>query len=186
MIRDSDLGSLAVAIAFSAVEIPVNMLSPGGRLPGVTVASSSSVPAEKPSSTFPLLGSSDMTFSLVSDVSQPLQSWCGTSGDTNPSECASLIDLATPTEDWKPAGLSAHEEIKTVHTDFRHGDRVSALNRETAAMVYERLRPYLKEIQEIAPGERWACVTGKAERKQGPTWRMTGVKFSPLRPNELF
>ncbi|KAF8229646.1 hypothetical protein L208DRAFT_1401823, partial [Tricholoma matsutake] len=33
-------------------------------------------------------------------------------------------------------------------------------------MVYERLRPYLKEIQEIAPGERWACVTGKAERKQ--------------------
>jgi hypothetical protein len=50
---------------------------------------------------------------------------------------------------------------------------VLVFNEETAAMVYERLRPYLEEIHEIAPGERWACVTGKAERKQGPTWRMT-------------
>ena len=91
-----------------------------------------------------------------------------------PLECASLIDLATVAGDWQPAGLSTTEETQTVHTNFRHSDRVLVFNTDTAAMIYERLRPYVEEIQEIAPGGRCACVTGKPERKQGPTWRMSG------------
>jgi hypothetical protein len=91
----------------------------------------------------------------------------------SPSECASLIDLATASGDWEPAGLSTGES-ETVHTYFRHNDRIVVSNDETAAMVYERLKPHLEEIHEIAPGGRWANITGKAERTQGPTWRMTG------------
>ena len=97
-----------------------------------------------------------------------------------PSECASLIDLATAAGDWQPAGLSTGGETQTVHSDFRNSDRVLVFNEEAATMIYERLRPHVEEIQEISAGERWACVTGKAERKQGPTWKMAGWVQSAL------
>jgi len=96
-----------------------------------------------------------------------------------PTECASLIDLATSAGDWQHAGLNTQGKTQTVHTNFRHSDRVLVFSDETAAMIYERLRPHAQEVQEIASGGRWACVTGKANRKQGPTWKMTGcVSYS--------
>jgi len=42
-------------------------------------------------------------------------------------------------------------------------------------MIYERLKPYVEELYEIAPGSKWAGITGKAGRKQGPTWKLVGV-----------
>jgi hypothetical protein len=91
-----------------------------------------------------------------------------------PSECASLIDLGTSAGEWQPAGLCTGGETQTVHTNFRNSDQVLVFNEETAAMIYERLKPHVEEIHEIAPTDRWACVTGKAGKKQAPTWRMAG------------
>jgi hypothetical protein len=91
-----------------------------------------------------------------------------------PSECASLIDLATSAGEWQPAGMNTGGETKTIHTDFRNCDNVPVFNEETSAMIYERLKPHVEEIHEIAPMDRWACITGKVGRKQGPTWRMAG------------
>ncbi|KAJ2912537.1 hypothetical protein MD484_g7890, partial [Candolleomyces efflorescens] len=91
-------------------------------------------------------------------------------------ECDELFKLAcTPPHEWKPAGLSTTAATQTVHTDFRHSDRALVFNDEVAAKIHERLRPLVPEIHEIAPTGEWGLITGKAGRKQGPTWKLARV-----------
>jgi len=87
-------------------------------------------------------------------------------------ECRELQKL--PTE-WIPAGLSAEGPTQTVHRDFRNSDRCLVFDHAAADMVYARLRPLVEEIHEIAPASPHGLITGKAGRKQGPTWRLAGV-----------
>ena len=89
-------------------------------------------------------------------------------------ECLALLALAsTPPYEWSPAGLSAADPTKqTVHTEFRNSDRSIVFNDEVAAMVYDRLRDLLPEIHEISPTGEWCLITGKAGRKNTPTWRL--------------
>ena len=89
-----------------------------------------------------------------------------------PNECADLIALASSAGDWSPAGLSAEGPTQTVHTNFRNSDRVLVINDEVSSRIYEKLRPLVDEICEIAPGSRWSCITSRPGKNQGPTWKM--------------
>ena len=89
-----------------------------------------------------------------------------------PNECADLIALASSTGDWSPAGLSAEGPTQTVHTNFRNSDRMLVINDEVSSRIYEKLRPLVDEISEIAPGSRWSCITARPGKAQGPTWKM--------------
>ena len=89
-----------------------------------------------------------------------------------PNECADLIALASSTGDWSPAGLSAEGPTQTVHTNFRNSDRVLVINDEVSSRIYDKLRPLVDEICEIAPGSRWSCITTRPGKAQGPTWKM--------------
>lgn len=101
-------------------------------------------------------------------------------------ECASLIKLAESTGEWHPAGLSAEAEHETVHSNFRNSDRILRIDSEAAEMIYERLKPFVHDILEIAPGGKWECITGKKGRKQGPTWKMVqSVSLSQTRVHEM-
>jgi len=89
-----------------------------------------------------------------------------------PKECADLIALASSAGNWSPAALSAEGPTQTVHTDFRNSDRVLVINDEVSSRIYEKLKPLVDEICEIAPGSRWSCITARLGKQQGPTWKM--------------
>ncbi|GLB38672.1 putative prolyl 4-hydroxylase alpha subunit homologue [Lyophyllum shimeji] len=92
------------------------------------------------------------------------------------SDCSRLLSLASSSAGgWKPAGLSTRGPEQTVHSNFRHSDRVLVVDEEHARWIYEKLRPYVEEIHEIEPRGMWGGVTGKAGRTQGPAWVLTGV-----------
>ncbi|KIJ96845.1 hypothetical protein K443DRAFT_681993 [Laccaria amethystina LaAM-08-1] len=95
----------------------------------------------------------------------------------SPKECADLIALASSAGDWSPAGLSAEGPTETVHTNFRNSDRVLVINDEVSSRIYEKLRPLVDEICEIAPRSRWSCITTRPGREKGPTWKM--VRINP-------
>ncbi|KAJ2930910.1 hypothetical protein H1R20_g6174, partial [Candolleomyces eurysporus] len=100
-------------------------------------------------------------------------------------ECTELIKLAsTAPHEWKPAGLSTTGPTQTVHTDFRNSDRALVFDDRVAAKIYERLRPLVPEIHEISPTGEWSLITGKAGRKQGPTWKL--VSFLRYGPGHYF
>ncbi|TFK34733.1 hypothetical protein BDQ12DRAFT_689090 [Crucibulum laeve] len=87
-------------------------------------------------------------------------------------ECASLLELATSTDDWQPAGLGRDGAI---HTSFRNSERVLKIDEDASRMIYERLKPFVEDIQEIKPASKWAAITVRPGRKQGPTWKMVRV-----------
>ncbi|KAG6840238.1 hypothetical protein C0991_008022 [Blastosporella zonata] len=93
-----------------------------------------------------------------------------------PEDCARLLDLASSKDAWKPAGLSAQTE-RAVYTDFRHNDNILVIDKDQAAWIYEKLRPYVEEIHEISPEGRWSGITSRPGKKQAttPTWTLAGV-----------
>jgi len=94
----------------------------------------------------------------------------------NQADCERLLAVASSSSGgWRPAGLSTRGTEQTVHTEFRNSDRVLVVDDEHARWIYEKLRPYVEEIHDIAPDGQWGCITGKAGRTQGPTWSLTGV-----------
>ncbi|KAH6912961.1 hypothetical protein BKA70DRAFT_1265630 [Coprinopsis sp. MPI-PUGE-AT-0042] len=90
----------------------------------------------------------------------------------NEEECAELAKLAT---EWTPAGLSAEGPTQTVHSDFRNSDRCLVFDQAAAERIFQRLYPLVKEIHELAPSSKYGLITGKAGRKQGPTWKLSAV-----------
>ncbi|KAF8157966.1 hypothetical protein B0H34DRAFT_656470 [Crassisporium funariophilum] len=91
-------------------------------------------------------------------------------------ECQSLLSLATSSGSWTPAGLSAAGPTQTVHSNFRNSERILYFDAEAASRIYNRLSPLLEAaIGEIGVGGKLDGITGKKGRKQGSTWKMTGV-----------
>ncbi|ESK88020.1 oxidoreductase domain-containing protein [Moniliophthora roreri MCA 2997] len=94
-----------------------------------------------------------------------------------PAECDELINLATShPSGWKPAGLRTEKDHETVHRNFRNSDRVLVVDENVSKKIFERLKPFVEEeLAQIEPKGRWAGITGKADRKQGPTWQLDSV-----------
>lgn len=89
-----------------------------------------------------------------------------------PEECQALVDLASTTPGgWQMAGVSA-ERPDSVHSEFRHSQRIVRIDEEAADKIFQRLKPFVEELDSIEPQGRWAGVTGKVGRKQGPTWKL--------------
>ncbi|KIL64789.1 hypothetical protein M378DRAFT_77855 [Amanita muscaria Koide BX008] len=104
-----------------------------------------------------------------------------------PDECRALITFAetglfnvtehinTEVEDpWKPAavhyGLQAHQQY--VDKEYRNSERILRFDHDVAAFIYNRLLPYIHEVVEIKPGDKWHGVVGLKSPK---VWRMVGV-----------
>ncbi|TFK27556.1 hypothetical protein FA15DRAFT_613665 [Coprinopsis marcescibilis] len=87
-------------------------------------------------------------------------------------ECKEFMKL--PAE-WLPAGLSTSGPTQTVHRNFRNSDRCLVFDKRTADKIFERLFRLVQEIHEIAPTGGYGLITGKAGRKQGPTWKLVEV-----------
>ncbi|KAF9465255.1 hypothetical protein BDZ94DRAFT_1254084 [Collybia nuda] len=101
-----------------------------------------------------------------------------------PTECRSLLALVSAPASseasmlpsgWHPAALSTNAPTQTVHTDFRNSDRALVVDSSTANFIYARLCPHVPELYALSPGGRWAIITGRPEKKQGPTWTLAGV-----------
>lgn len=90
-------------------------------------------------------------------------------------ECAALIALAESDDNWKQAavhyGLAAHENY--VNTDYRNSERILRFDHEAAEKIYQRLLPYVQELVEIKPGDKWESIVGIPGRVTG-TWKLVG------------
>ncbi|KAF7364800.1 hypothetical protein MVEN_00350000 [Mycena venus] len=89
-----------------------------------------------------------------------------------PAECDALRDLAASTREWEPAALGP---TQTVHTNFRNSDRILRVDKETADMIYERLRPLVPELHVLGPNSEWPSITGKLGKGPRPCWKMVRV-----------
>jgi len=98
-----------------------------------------------------------------------------------PAECASLISQAEASakDGWEPARLGSH----TVNNTFRDSERILHTSPETAAFIFERVKPYLEvaDIQRIdipATG-RWPALAWSKSAKipQGKIghWQLKGL-----------
>jgi len=91
-------------------------------------------------------------------------------------ECAALIALAESDNSWKQAavhyGLGANENY--VNTDYRNSERILRFDDEAAEKLYQRLLPYVQELVEIKPGDKWESIIGQPRRVTG-TWKMVGL-----------
>jgi hypothetical protein len=92
----------------------------------------------------------------------------------SPSECAALRALAEETGEWTPAGLSAHGDTQTVHTNFRNSDRVICIDAPAADALYARLRPLVPELHVLTSEGPWGGITGKPGKSRRPSWRLAG------------
>ena len=90
-------------------------------------------------------------------------------------ECAALIALAESDDNWKQAavhyGIGAHENY--VNTDYRNSERILRFDHEAAEKLYQRLLPYVQELVEIKPGDKWERIIGQPGHVRG-TWKLVG------------
>ncbi|KAK2462161.1 hypothetical protein APHAL10511_005820 [Amanita phalloides] len=106
-----------------------------------------------------------------------------------PEECRALVrfaetgifDLDDHTE--RPQGENAWEQAavhfgmqehqKLVDTSYRNSERILKFDEAVAKWVYERVKPYVGELDEIGPGSEWERVVGRADSQE--MWRLVGV-----------
>ncbi|THU80547.1 hypothetical protein K435DRAFT_785396 [Dendrothele bispora CBS 962.96] len=95
-----------------------------------------------------------------------------------PEECRELIERASSSpEGWQAAGLRAGDpNNQTVHPNFRNSERIYVVDDELTGRIFERVRSLVEEdIGVIEAQGQWGVITGKVGRKQGPTWKLTGL-----------
>lgn len=104
------------------------------------------------------------------------------------SECVDLIALAESEEPWKPANAPREQpgknrapisggEYAPVHAvsqAFRNSERIMRDDPVTAAKIFERIQPFLHEVAEIGPDNKFVDITGKAGQKWSAARGETG------------
>ncbi|EFI27779.1 oxidoreductase [Coprinopsis cinerea okayama7 len=93
-----------------------------------------------------------------------------------PWECDKLIALAESDAEWKQAAVhyGLRPDQNYVNTDYRNSERILRFDHDAAEKLYERLLPYVQELLEIKPGDKWEGVVGPPGRVQG-TWKLVGL-----------
>lgn len=96
-----------------------------------------------------------------------------------PEECANLIALAESDHQWIQAAVNygLRPDQQAVDLDYRNSKRIIRFDHEAAAMIYQRLLPYIPELVQINPGDDWEGVVGTRGRVQ-ETWDLVGYVLS--------
>jgi len=89
-----------------------------------------------------------------------------------PSECASFISLAESDAMWEVASVTTNRGV-ILDQSYRNSGRILRFDHETAGRIYQRLPPFVQELVEIRPGEKWEGVVGYPGRVAG-LWKMVG------------
>ncbi|KAF8641656.1 hypothetical protein AX16_009882 [Volvariella volvacea WC 439] len=91
-------------------------------------------------------------------------------------ECQRLIALAETGTQWEQASLhsstSANEDY--VDKDYRNSERILRYDKAAADFLYQRLLPYVKELETIEEGSDWADVVMPKNFMVGE-WKLVGV-----------
>ena len=111
-------------------------------------------------------------------------------GVFTPEECNALVRFAetgvfdphgttdvemTGENPWKQAaihfGMEEHQQL--VDTKYRNSERILRFDEGVVQWLYERLRPYVHELEEIVPESEWERVVGRPGGQQD--WKMIGL-----------
>ncbi|KAF8641653.1 hypothetical protein AX16_009879 [Volvariella volvacea WC 439] len=91
-------------------------------------------------------------------------------------ECQRLISLAETGAKWEQArlhyGLSENDTY--VDTDYRNSERILRFDKDAADFMYQRLLPYVRELERIDRQSDWADVVGPKSIMVG-VWRLAGI-----------
>lgn len=84
-----------------------------------------------------------------------------------------MIDLADSDAVWEPAAITTNLGMVLDET-YRNSGRILRFDHDTANQIYQRLLPFVQELVEIKPGQKWESIV---ERPGGMTgvWKMIGV-----------
>jgi len=98
-----------------------------------------------------------------------------------PSECASLISLASSSEGWKPAALhyGLEPSQQYLNSSVRHNERILRFDSDTADKIYARVLPLVQDMADIRPGGKWDGITMSARQGKG-SWKLVGYVMSFL------
>ncbi|KAF8337162.1 hypothetical protein F5887DRAFT_890826 [Amanita rubescens] len=96
-------------------------------------------------------------------------------GVFTPEECNALVRFAETGNPWKQAaihfGMEEHQQL--VDTRYRNSERILRFDEGVVQWLYERLKPYVHELEEIRPESEWERVVGRPGGQQ--EWRMIGL-----------
>ncbi|KAF7298674.1 P4Hc domain-containing protein [Mycena indigotica] len=79
-------------------------------------------------------------------------------------ECGMLLGAAQTAGTWAPAGMMAHADKETVHSNFRHSEQIVLVDKSVAAGVFERVRELVSELGLLEPQGKWGGIVGKAKK----------------------
>lgn len=91
-----------------------------------------------------------------------------------PEECETLLSLAQSGDDkWENALINAGGGHQVLAKNIRDCTRIMRDDFDAAGWIYERVKPYLKEVEVISGGsKKWRFIAG--HRIGGATsWKMT-------------
>ena len=76
---------------------------------------------------------------------------------------------------WQQAAVhfGMEEHQKLVDTTYRNSERILRFDEGVAQWLYERLRPYVHELEDIRPGDEWERAVGRPGGQE--EWRMVGA-----------
>ncbi|KAI5809065.1 hypothetical protein DFH27DRAFT_250101 [Peziza echinospora] len=115
-----------------------------------------------------------------------------------PAECAQLISLAESSAPWAPAMINSGPNGEGVlAVDYRNSGRILVDDKDAAAFVYERVKPWLDEVEVVGPGRfKWKEIVeipwGSKKRKgaEEENWKMTRInerlRFLKYGPGQEF
>ena len=98
-----------------------------------------------------------------------------------PQECEALIALAeTEPQGWQTAQLNVGHGMQITRLDVRSSGRIIRDDLEVAGFIFERVRPFLSEVEVIArKGTKWRNIMravrnpAKAQQAMAERWEMT-------------
>lgn len=108
-------------------------------------------------------------------------------------ECDALIALAqSDGKQFTPAyvNFGTGPNDKFMDLSYRNSDRILRFDKDAAEQIYKRLLPYIPEILELKPGDRYWNKIAKVDKGKKPNWKLVGVneRLSYLRygPDQYF
>ena len=94
-----------------------------------------------------------------------------------PEECDALVALAqSDGKQFTPAfvnyGMGASD--KFIDLDFRNSDRILRFDKDASEQIYRRILPYVPELVELKPLDRYWERMAKIDKHLRPTWKLVG------------
>lgn len=106
-------------------------------------------------------------------------------------DCARYLELAEESKDWEVAALNGGKpDLQFINTSYRNSDRIMLDDRVLAEEILNRLRPYLKGIEQMEKSPLHTQYSDDGRYSQDPPARLSRLnerlRFLKYTPGQFF